>query len=314
MTEEKKIQLLQQVASENISIQKSNFQSILYILNSIQYNRYILKDEFLSERLQNSNLLFQKILLNGYSMKILIDGVTIPNIEYKNLVTFNDPITLNIILRSLLETYLTFHYFNFSDSETEDEIRHKIWTYYGLFNRAKIKMDNPTLEQQYKAVMESDSIEMEKLLAEIKESYLFKQLSNVKQRSLLKDLKRNWKIKFCNNNYIMLSYQDLLNNIGLRIKFYNNQYNYLSWSTHTTSILIYQLRQMYDTKWDAFESHNILLKASSLIAMATVDLITNDQDYIPSYNLLVQEHKDLLNFYNYYFRDDNFTIDKVDKE
>lgn len=312
MTEEQKIQLLQQVASENTEAQKLNFESVLFILNSVQYNRYLNKDEFISERLQNSNLLLQKILLNGYSMKTLIPGIKIPNIEYKNFVNFKDPITLNIILRSLLETYLTFHYFNFADSESENKVRHKIWTYYGLYNRGKIKMNNPALEKQYKTVMENDANEMEKLLSEIKDSVLFLQLQDDKKKSFIKDLTRNWKIKFCDKDYLLLSYQDLLNNIGLRIEFYNSQYNYLSWSAHTTSILIYQLRQMYDKEWDTFELHNILIKASSLIAMATIDLISNDHDYIASYNLLDQRHKDLINFYSYYFRGNNFTIDRVD--
>jgi hypothetical protein len=312
MKEEIKVKLLQQVASENSGIQKGNFQTVLLILNSIHYNRHRTKDEFSSSRLQDSNLLLQKILLNGYSMFKLISGIQIPNIEYNNYVTFNDPITLNAILRSLLETYLTFHFFNFAELEAENEIRYKIWSYFGLYNRSKIKITSPSLTDQYRIVQENDAKEMDQLLSEIKDSDLFLKLCDAKKRSLLEDLQRNWKIKFYDKSYRKLGYQDLLNDIGLRIEFYDNQYNYLSWATHTTSILIYQLRQMYDQSWDRLELHNCLIKACSLIAMSTMDLISNDNDYLLSYNLLSQEHKDLLNFYSYYFRGDNFTIDKID--
>src|ERR1035437_5664108 len=227
MKEEQKIKLLERVASENTEIQKENFQTLLFILNSIHYNRQKTRDAFISERLHDSNLLLQKVMLNGYSMIKLISGIQIPNIEIKNF-----------------EFFIKLH--------------------------------------------------------------------DDKKGSFLKDLQRNWKIKFNDKTYKQLSYQDLLNSIGLRIEFYENQYNYLSWATHTTSILIYQLRQMYDSNWDKLELHNCLIKGCSLIAMATVDLISNDADYSPSYELLNQEHKDFLNFYSYHFRSDNFTIDKVD--
>jgi hypothetical protein len=312
MKEELKIKLLQKVSSENTEIQKLNFQTVLLILNSIHYNRQKTRDAFISERLQDSNLLLQKVMINGYSMIKLISGIQIPNIELKNFVTFNDPITLNTILRSLLETYLTFHHFNFAKLKLENEIRHKIWSYYGLYNRAKIKINTPTLTDQHKIVKENDTREMNQLLSEIMSSDLFLNLRDEKKKSFIKDLQRNWKVKFTGNTYTQLGYQDLLNSIGLRIEFYENQYNYLSWATHTTSILIYQLRQMYDLSWDKLELHNCLIKGCSLIAMSTVDLILNDDDYLPSYELLNQEHKDLLNFYSYYFRGDDFTIDKVD--
>jgi hypothetical protein len=293
-------------------MQKANFKTILLILNSIHYNRYLLKNEFISERLQDSNLLLQKIMLNGYSMDKLMTGISIPNIEYKNFVNFRDPITLNIILRSLLESYLTFHYFNFANTQIENDIRHKIWAYYGLYNRSKIEIDTPSLKERYQAVKEHDAHEMDKLLCEITDSEIYKQLQNDKQKSFIKDLKKNWKINFCDQSYTLLSYQDLFNNIGLRIEYYKSQYNYLSWSAHTTSILIYQLRQMYDAEWDKTEIFTILLKACSIISLATIDLIMNDKDYLSSYNRLSQEQKDLLNFYSYYYRGDEFTIDKVD--
>jgi len=313
MTEAKKINLLNQLSNDNIEIQKSNFKYILLILNSIHYNRYLLKDEFSSERLQNSNLLLQKIMMNGYSMDKLMPGILIPNIQYKNLVNFRDPITLNAILRSLLESYLTFHYFNFAPTKIENDIRHKIWAYYGLYNRSKIEIDTPTLQERYQAVKKQDAHEMDKLLSEIKDSEIYKKLNNDKQCAFNKEIKRNWKIKFCNQTYIPLSYQDLFNNIGLRIEYFRSQYNYLSWSTHTTSILIYQLRQMYDAEWDKSEINNILLKACSIISLATMDLIINDHDYISSYNCLSQQQKDFLNFYSYYYRGDTYTIDKIDQ-
>lgn len=312
MTENQKIQLLNLLASEDIENQKVNFKNILLILNSIHYNRYLLKNEFNSERLQDSNLLLQKIMLNGYSMDKLVTGISIPNIQYNNFVNFRDPITLNIILRSLLESYLTFHYYNFAETELENDIRHKIWAYYGLYNRSKIEIDTPSLRDRYLEVKANDTREMDILFSEITDSELFKRFHPDKQKSFIKDLKRNWKIKFCNDSYSLLSHQDLFNNIGLRIEFYKSQYNYLSWSAHTTSILIYQLRQMYDAEWDKTEIYTVLLKACSIISLATVDLILNDKDYLSSYNCLNQVQKDLLNFYSYYYRGDSFTIDKVD--
>jgi hypothetical protein len=70
---------------------------------------------------------------------------------------------------------------------------------------------------------------------------------------------------------------------------------------------------MYNNRWDVLELFNCLIKATSIISLATVDLILNDKDYIPSYKLLIQEQKDLLNIYTYYFRGNNYTIDKVDE-
>lgn len=40
-------------------------------------------------------------------------------------------------------------------------------------------------------------------------------------------------------------------------------------------------------------------------------MLINDPDFMIGYKELSQEKKDLLNFYNYYYRGNDFTIEKI---
>jgi hypothetical protein len=42
------------------------------------------------------------------------------------------------------------------------------------------------------------------------------------------------------------------------------------------------------------------------------DVIYNDSDFEIGYKALSQDHKDLINFYNYHFRGNDFAIDSID--
>ena len=47
------------------------------------------------------------------------------------------------------------------------------------------------------------------------------------------------------------------------------------------------------------------------IAFACTDLIKIDNDLKIQYDKLEQNEKDLINMYNYIFRDDSFSIDRI---
>lgn len=311
MNPEDRDRLIKEISSSNLETQASNFEIILNTAKKIHFTRGEYKDSYPSARLQTNNLLLQKIIISGYSLRKLIYGIDIPDNSNANIKIY-DPITLNIVLRSILETYLTFYHLNFAENNDENELRYLIWEYYGLKYRSKLKIRAEDISSKHREVKDRDNKEIAKLESEIIKSNLYQSLSDEKKDTFLKEIRKNWKISFKGNSYLKLGFQEILNGIGLRITFYENQYNYLSWSAHTTSILIYQLRDMYTNGFDKFEVKNFLVKACSIIAMAVRDLITIDPDYLPSYHQQSQRDKDYLNIYNYFFRGNTYTINKID--
>ena len=111
-----------------------------------------------------------------------------------------------------------------------------------------------------------------------------------------------------------IGYQDVLDKIGLRLDLLKNLYNHLSWSAHSTSIGITQFADLwYQGRTDLLFLNNALIYTCTFLALMSRDIIINDSDFKLGYDGLEQEYKDLFNFYNYYFRGNDFTIENIDK-
>ncbi len=314
MDESEKREFLDIILSRETHNQIYNLRQILNICESLQYRRYFEKPTFNSQILQDNNLLYQKCHLHGCSIHALSTGIKITNTDLGINQIINDPFSINVIFRTLLETFLTFYFVNFSPTDEENQARHLIWIIFGLYQRQKIKIadvSNPLLKMNETKLREEKQ-NIEKLLLILYKYESYKNLSHDKKVTLNKTLKSEWKIIFSGESFRTTNFPQILDLVGIRMEIYSNIYNNLSWSAHSTSISISQFKDLWNNERnDILIQNNTLMHTSSFLSFMTADLIRKDHEYYSSYLQLSQYQKDLLNFYNYYFRGNDKTIERI---
>jgi len=317
MTTEEAFILIKKVKDSQWKDWLDSLTEIITISNNLIVDRAIRVQYFENERLHMSNLLIQKILLHGASILHNSFGINYPS-KYSIDMKIKDPFSLNVLLRSLLESYLTLRYLNFASSDSENEFRFKLWTQYGLKQRGKINFYSLSDEhnlvdlEQKQAIQKQLDSEKQNILDlenEIKSSDIFKNLAQDKQTTFLDQISHHWRFGFKDNTYIKYSWQDLLNNSGANPFLYDNFYNFLSWPAHSTSLSLYQLRDLYKEFQDLNETSNVLKDSTILIAFSIVDYIKTDTVLKVEFAKQPKEYQNKINIYNHMFRDESHTID-----
>jgi hypothetical protein len=324
-----KIFLLNKIMSCDPSVQIENLGNVLSIIQTIQFVRYKEKDSYTDDRLHDSNLLYQKAYLHGLSISKLSKGIQVYLPQLDQTVPLNDPISIALLVRGLLETYLTFYHINFADNNESRDTSYISWIIFGLNQRQKLKFEKPdedmiqTDKEYYEKYLRLYISNMQKMDEEkkvldtnieaLKRTTLFSSFDSETQRKYIGQLKREWKYEYKNQNFHPVGYQDILNKIGIRISSFANLYNNLSWPTHSTSVAMKQIADLWNQgRMDILFLNNSLLYTNLFLSLMSRDILINDPDFMIGYNELSQENKDLLNFYNYYYRGNDYSIGKVD--
>lgn len=308
MKPEKAILLLNRVTNNDWESRKEILKETISIVNTIINRQSQAKNYFLSERHQISNLLVQKIILHGSSILNLIDGIIVPN-KLNKILYLKDPISLHVLFRGLLESYLTLNHINYAETEEENDIRFKIWMQYGMRQRGK--MTFTAIPEASSILLEEEKNEIENIMNEIISSSFYKSLEDDKQKTFIEQIERDWKFGFKNSTYLKFSWQQLLNKSGINEELFIGTYNFLSWYAHSTCIALWQLNEMYLDERSNSETIYLMKETSIFIAFACTDLIRIDNDLKIQYDRLEQDDKDLINMYNYIFRDDSYSIDRI---
>jgi hypothetical protein len=308
MKPEKACLLLNKITNNDWVNRKEILKETISIVHTLIHNRTFDNKYFASERLQISNLLLQKVILHGSTILNLVNGIVIPTKSTK-IIKLKDPISMNVLFRGLLESYLTLNHLNFSETEEENEIKFKIWIQYGLRQRSKMKFTE--LQQQASLLLEKEKIDIETIMNEVTSSSFYKTLDNDKQETFLQQLERDWKLGFRTNTYIKFSWQELLDKSGINAELFSGTYNLLSWFAHSTCISLWQLNEMYEQNRAETETINIMKDSAVFIALACTDLLKKDKELKFQYDRLLQDDKDLINMFNFVFRDETYSIDKI---
>jgi hypothetical protein len=234
-----------------------------------------------------------------------------------------------ILVRGLLETYLTFYHINFAENDDKRDTSYISWILFGLKQRLKLKFEKPDenliqtnrkiydkYNQMYISNMqrlEEEKRVLDKNVEALKRTTVYSSFDLETQKSYIKQLSREWKFEYSNKKYHPLGYQDILNRVGIRIRSFSNLYNHLSWPSHSTSVGMRQISEMWNQgRMDIVFLNNALIYTNMVLSMMSRDVIYIDSDFEIGYKALSQEYKDLLNFYNYHFRGNDYTIDIID--
>lgn len=292
-----------ELLNDSLMAEMVHFEKISDILLALYISRIDNKQTtFKGERSHYINLIAQKFLLHINSVKKLTNGISLKSKDLETIV--KDPFSINILVRGSIENYLVLNYISnrFEDTDLLDG-RFDIWMRYGLTKRGVL----PESEEE-KRISESDKDSIEFLTERIKSRQFFKDLSEQKRESFLKQINKEWKFTFKEDNFFPVSWKDLIYASGLKSHIGQNVYNYLSWHAHTQSISIIQLKDMWNENFDEFSTKVSINKLNMFSSFLISDIIHNDIEFKKAFNLFSEDLRELINFYNSTYRGERYLI------
>lgn len=302
------IKLAIEIQRNELEVHISQFQKLMDILLCLFIDRLEKKrNQFDQERLYYINLLTQKFIIHGFSIRKLVDGIILDSPSKNLRLEMLDPFSVHCLVRAMIENYLVQNHLSNSILEEEDlQLRFEIWMRYGLIQRNM----EPESEEA-KRVSELDKKSIEHLDKAIKTRKGYIELSEDKKVSLHKTIDKEWKIIFDKEKFYPVSWKRLITEAGIKEGTNNNIYNFLSWHAHSQSISILQLKNMWDENF-AEESVQISIqKVNMFTGFIISDLIKSDIKFRNSYSSLGDEQKDLINFYNMVYRGPDHMIEQL---
>lgn len=308
MKQDSLIKLAIDILNDKPETHISKFEKLMDILLCLFINRIEKeKTEFDKERLYYINLLTQKFIVHGFSIKKLIDGITLDSPSKKLKIEMLDPFSIHCLVRAVVENYLVQNYL--SNSKLEDEmlqLRFEIWMKYGLIQR-----DIEPESDEAKRVSEIDKKSIEQLEKTIKTRKGYLELSESKKESFLKTISKEWKIIFDKEKFYPVSWKRLMKEAGIKDGINDQIYNFLSWHAHSQSISVLQLKNMWN---ENFAEETVLISVKKLnmfVGFIIADIIKSDKEFRISYDSLSNEYKDLINFYNMSYRGTEYMIEQL---
>lgn len=296
------------ILNDNPETHFSKFEKLMDILLCLFTDRIEKKKtEFNKERLYYINLLTQKFIVHGFSIKKLINGITLDSPSKNLKIEMLDPFSIHSLVRTVVENYLVQNYLSNSNLDEDIlQLRFEIWMRYGL-NQRNIKPEN----DEENRVTELDKKSIETLEKSIKTRKGYLELSEDKKVSFFKTINNEWKINFDKEKFYPASWKRLIKDSGIKDGINDQIYNFLSWHAHSQSISVLQLKNMWD-KNNAEETVLISIKKLNMfIGFIISDIIKSDIEFRDSYDSLSEEYKDLINFYNMSYRGTEYMIEQL---
>ncbi|WP_276360579.1 DUF5677 domain-containing protein [Daejeonella sp. H1SJ63] len=191
-------------------------------------------------------------LFNGTELPVKFEGAFLKVLDEPSII---------IILRTILENYLTFHYLYIDNISDEEKVfRLLVYRYSGLKQRSEFDIIN-TSKAKEKQIKEGEQVQ--DLKDQITQSNLFKSYSS-KQRTEILDGK---KARLFN------SWAALIKKSNLNTHFFKNLYGYKSNYSHSEFISIMQIKDGGYRHSDAnTRSHHLLMIVQLLVCKTIIEL------------------------------------------
>jgi hypothetical protein len=308
MTQDSIIKIAIEILNDKPEIHISKFGKLMDILLCLFTDRIEKgKTKHKNERLYYVNLLTQKFIVHSFSIKKLINGITLESPSKNFSIEMLDPFSIHTLVRTIVENYLVQNYLtNTNLNDDTLQLRFEIWMRYGLMQR-NIEPES----DEAKRVSELDKKSIGNLENSIKTRKGYLELSESKKVSFHKTIDKEWKIIFDKEKFYPVSWKRLIKEAGIKDGINDQIYNFLSWHAHSQSISVLQLKNMWDEN-NAEETVQISIKKLNMfVGFIISDIIKSDIEFRNSYNNLSAEYKDLINFYNMSYRGTDYMIEQT---
>lgn len=267
-------------------------------------------DENKSTPHREAKIIMQMMMTKALHLQSATDGLSFMAQDGSYLNQMIDPTIISSLIRNVYETVAMFNLI-YINTKTEDEktILYNLWVHAGLMYRHRF--EGIITQQDNLEKLASEKIKMADLIAEIEATKLYQQLSKANQLKIYAELKKkDYKLKFEDNNVISLHWQELAPMMGIKENLFQNAYTYFSLYAHPSNVAVFQYADMFDrdTK-DYLGITNFNLRyffacASIFIA----DYIKLFPNAINTFNSLDLIHQIVINFNNTIYRGNEYSI------
>lgn len=228
-----------------------------------------------------ANILTNKFIYHSTSLLSLFKGVKSKHFS-TNSIELIDISSIYILLRTIIENYLTFYYLYVQpESKTEIEFKFNLYKLSGLIRRQKLIPRSPgTIEKK-----EKESKEIEVILQEIKNNLYFLSLNEKRQNSIIK-----------NPQPRLYSWNDIMISSEINNDFIVHLWSMCSNYAHSEYWSLIQINDF------SKESNNFTLEISITVFIMLISIMINDFNKVftdEGYNLIPLQENELA-FINYF--------------
>lgn len=214
----------------------------------------IIRNEIGDKNLSRAQWLVDKLVLHGSSALQLLNGTQLPTFQTSDEVIISDFSSVGVLLRSVLESYLTFFYIFIDYPPPSDEFlfRHSGWQLESL----EFRQQTATTSTQYHDVdtikiLLNERKQIKQLKSIIKSTHVFQQLSDKQKTQVLNNQK--WRSD---------GWKSIAKRAGFRSRFSDFFYSHLSLYAHSGTISGFQMEQTLPNKRKAIiESDLVIIEA-----------------------------------------------------
>lgn len=185
-----------------------------------------------------------------------------------------DHSSVNIIVRSAIESYLAFNYIFLNEDESLSIYRHKLWEFAGLTDRSKILAISP----DSKAIQYKEALRIKKLHDEIERDAYYINSSREERKSIMKG---NWKPKG--------GWHAINNKTNIHHRYFSDLYNHFSGHAHASYISILQVRDARSIDDQAMLANYARL----MLCMVISHFVYSYVSFFPSTKVVMDSNPDL---------------------
>jgi len=225
-------------SSHNIIEQEINELKRIILINQEMVNTPFVANTTIEKWEKSLETLTINCIYKSYSIIELCNGFTMECYKKANNIFSYDLTSINLILRGLLENYLTLDYLYFNTLSKEEQIfRVKLWEVSGLIARGRLNFDrykemNSNLRKLIEDKLKGERDSIDRIMDEVKAMPQYSTLSK-KQIEKLESfgLPR------------IRSWSQLIKSSSLNTAFFQNTYSLLCNNAHSEFLSVLQIGQ-----------------------------------------------------------------------
>jgi hypothetical protein len=200
----------------------------------------------------DAKIIIQIILTKSLHLRSVIEGVGYISKDGVELNTIIDPTVVASLIRNIYETTGMFNLiYRSTKNNDEKTIIHLLWVCAGLNYRQRFKNIITTKESQDTYELELQMIEEN--VKTIETNNLYKILDDKNKGKITQKLKdKDYLMHFEGTNVNFLSWQKLTELMGIKNGLADEIYTYFSLYAHPSNVAVFQYRDMFGTKDEAF--------------------------------------------------------------
>lgn len=258
----------------------------------------------------DAKLIFQMMLTKVLHLKSATAGISFKAKDGLGLNKIIDPTIVASLIRNIYETAAMFNLiYRNTKSKEERELLYLLWVHSGFKYRQRFEKAITTDENKEKHQYEKAQID--KIVAEIEGSTLFKNLDEKNQgkiRTKLKD--KDYLMMIEGTEVKFLHWHDLTKVMGIKEGMLDDIYTYFSLYSHPSNVAVFQFADMFKRGEETFPKMvNFNLKiAFFMFSIFIADYITLFPTVLKTFESIDLRDQIVINFHNTMTRSQNFSI------